>query len=108
MQTQSDTPPRPRGRPPARVSIVPAGPGAANADATAPRPQTVGLPLQRSVTGVSENTLRRVHADEIAAGRPGFLIKCGRSTLLSVDAWSAWVSRQPPAHMLSDRKERAA
>ncbi|WPB83091.1 hypothetical protein [Sediminicoccus rosea] len=91
-----------------RVSIVAAEPAADKADAVEHRPRTVGLPVQRSVTGISENTLRRIHADEIAAGRPGFLIKAGRATLLSVDAWGRWVERQPPAHMLSDRKATAA
>lgn len=103
MSPSIETPPRPRGRP----RLVPALP-AQDAGAPAMRPRTIGPALWQSWCGPSENTIRRIHAEEIAAGRPGFLIKCGRSTLLDLDAWGRWVERQPPAHMLSDRKATAA
>ena len=68
------------------------------------------LPLASSppVTGMSRNTAYRRHAEAVAAGQDGFLVKAGRSTLVDLRAFEAFMARQPRPVIRSDRPARTA
>lgn len=80
-------------------------PAAAGAPRPAPGARYIALPHAPGYTGNSENTLRRLHAEEVQAGRAGFLVKAGRSTLLDVARWEAFISPRVLINQL-DRRPR--
>lgn len=74
--------------------------------ATAPR--CIPLHRQEAYSGRGRSTIYRIHAEEMAAGREGILLKVGRGTMLDVPAWERYLARQPRPVIRSDRPMRGA
>jgi len=68
------------------------------------------LPLASSprVTGMSRTSAYRRHAEALASGQEGFLVKCGRTTMVDLRAFQRFMDRQPRAVVVSDIRSRPA